>query len=162
MWAHQANYRYNSGITEIGTSRFYYGNSAYVFVSMSDNTLHCLHRDTLKRGVSLQFDLIFLPSNSQTSILFSLSIPLQLHVSCETRMNIRRNNCALIHNLPPMTYRLWDIYLSQLIHKDSCLHSVSPIHIRINQLTNIRSLRLSLRWSIVFSPDWIRWIYFCR
>lgn len=51
IWAHQANYRYSSGITDIGTSRFYYGNSAYVFVSMSDNTVHCLHRDTLKRGV---------------------------------------------------------------------------------------------------------------
>lgn len=49
VWTHQVNYRYTSRIVGTCTSKFHYGNSSYVFVSMADNTLHCLHRDTLKR-----------------------------------------------------------------------------------------------------------------
>lgn len=53
VWAHQVNHRSTSTIVDICTSKFHYGNSAYIFLSMADNTIHCLHRDTLKRAVSV-------------------------------------------------------------------------------------------------------------
>lgn len=49
VWLNQMNYRYSSRIADICTSKFQYCNSSYIFVSMNDNTIHCLHRDTLKR-----------------------------------------------------------------------------------------------------------------
>lgn len=49
VWTHQVNYRYTNRIVDICTSKFQYGSSSYIFVSMADNTIHCLHRDTLKR-----------------------------------------------------------------------------------------------------------------
>lgn len=81
MWAHQVNYRYTSPIVDICTSKFHYGNSAYVYVSMQDNTVHCLHRDTLKRAVrsngdkhrflikrKIMFSLMQLPNSSLTCV----------------------------------------------------------------------------------------------
>lgn len=52
VWAHQVNYRYTSPIVDICTSKFQYGSSSYIFVTMQDNTIHCLHKDTLSRCVS--------------------------------------------------------------------------------------------------------------
>lgn len=49
VWTHQVNYRYTSRIVDICTSKFHFGTTSYIFVSMMDNTIHCLHRDTLKR-----------------------------------------------------------------------------------------------------------------
>lgn len=49
IWAHQVNYRYTSRVVDICTSKFHFGNTSYIFVSMMDNTIHCLQRDTLKR-----------------------------------------------------------------------------------------------------------------
>lgn len=49
VWTHQVNYRYSARIVDICTSKCQYGSSSYIFVSMADNTIHCLHRDTLKR-----------------------------------------------------------------------------------------------------------------
>lgn len=54
MWAVQVHFKYGSPIVDICTSKFQYGNSSYIFVSMLDNTMQCLHRDNLNRGVSLE------------------------------------------------------------------------------------------------------------
>lgn len=51
-WSVQGHFKYSSPIVDICTSKFQYGNSSYIFVSLQDNTVQCLHRDTLKRGVS--------------------------------------------------------------------------------------------------------------
>lgn len=51
VWAEQVHFKYGSPIVDICTSKFQYGNSSYIFVSLLDNTVQCLHRDTLNRGV---------------------------------------------------------------------------------------------------------------
>lgn len=60
VWAEQVHFKYSSPIVDICTSKFQYGNSSYIFVSLLDNTVQCLHRDTLNRGVCAHMDFILL------------------------------------------------------------------------------------------------------
>lgn len=58
IWSHSVNYRYSNRIVDMTTAKTHYGNSSYVYVSMADNTIHCLQRDSLKR-VSERFDFLW-------------------------------------------------------------------------------------------------------
>lgn len=49
VWNHQSNYQYTSNIVDICSSKFQYGSNNYLFISMADNSIHLLNRDTLKR-----------------------------------------------------------------------------------------------------------------
>lgn len=55
LWVKQYNFKHTSTIVDLCASRFQYGNSAYLFVSMTDNSIHCLHLDTLIKAVSVRF-----------------------------------------------------------------------------------------------------------
>lgn len=77
VWTHQVNYRYTSRIIDICTSKFQYGSSSYIFASMADNTIHCLHRDTLKR-VWTQFHVKL--AHFQSIIQLHTYYPLFLHI----------------------------------------------------------------------------------
>uniref|UniRef100_A0A1B0CL25 Mediator of RNA polymerase II transcription subunit 16 n=1 Tax=Lutzomyia longipalpis TaxID=7200 RepID=A0A1B0CL25_LUTLO len=52
VWTPQSHFRYTSKILNICTSKLQLGSSGYISVVMADNSVFCLHRDTLSKAAS--------------------------------------------------------------------------------------------------------------
>ncbi|XP_063921461.1 mediator of RNA polymerase II transcription subunit 16 isoform X1 [Zophobas morio] len=60
LWQYQCHFQYNSKVTSLATSKLSLLNnvsSGYVVATFSDNSIHCLYRDTLKHLVSTTLNI---------------------------------------------------------------------------------------------------------
>lgn len=62
VWKNHLHYRYGAKVLKMCTTKLQL-NSAYIYLAMSDNSIHCLTRDGLKRITSA----IFFPSRSDSN-----------------------------------------------------------------------------------------------
>ncbi|XP_055614106.1 mediator of RNA polymerase II transcription subunit 16 [Uranotaenia lowii] len=49
LWVSKNQYRYNTKVVKIATTRLNFLNNSFVYLSMSDNSVHCLQKEMFKR-----------------------------------------------------------------------------------------------------------------
>lgn len=49
LWVSKNQYRYNTKVVKICTTRLNFLSCSFIYLAMSDNSIHCLQRDTFKR-----------------------------------------------------------------------------------------------------------------